>query len=80
MDLLENMSASKQPDAKTETFDDNDLCYDIGSIAKFLGCSKFTVQSLKSSGKIDRAIVQCGRKIIAKKTVILECLAEKDKK
>lgn len=38
--------------------------YGIQGIAKIFGCSIFTVNRIKASGKIDGAITRIGRKIV----------------
>lgn len=37
--------------------------YGIAGIAELFGCSKTTANAIKQSGKIDKAIIQVGRKI-----------------
>ncbi len=46
--------------------------YGIDGLAKILGCSKTTAQTIKSSGILDKAIIQNGRKIIIDKEQALE--------
>lgn len=49
--------------------------YGISGIAALLGCSVATAQRLKSSGRIDAAIVQIGRKIMCNADVALKLLS-----
>ena len=37
--------------------------YGIAGIAELFGCSKTTANAIKQSGKIDKAVIQIGRKI-----------------
>jgi len=46
--------------------------YGLGGLARLLGCSVPTAQRLKSSGAIDGAFVQCGRKLIFDANAVLE--------
>lgn len=49
--------------------------YGISGIAQLLGCSVATAQRLKSSGRIDAAIVQIGRKIVCNADVAISLLS-----
>ncbi len=52
--------------------------YGIPGLARILGCGRTTAQKIKSSGKINDAIVQEGRNIIIDKQKVFEILrAEK---
>lgn len=55
-----------------EDYTDGNLAYGIGGIADLLGCSRTYAQRLKSSGVLDPAINQYGRKIICDKAKALE--------
>lgn len=46
--------------------------YGIAGIAKLFGCSIPTAQRIKSSGKIDDAISQCGKIIVVDTELALE--------
>lgn len=46
--------------------------YGIAGIARLFGCSIPTANRIKQSGKIDKAIVQIGRKIIVDANLALE--------
>lgn len=48
--------------------------YGLAGLAQLLGCSKVTASRIKRSGKIDKAISQCGRKIIIDKNLALQLL------
>ena len=51
--------------------------YGLRGIAKIFNCSIPTAMRLKSSGKIDGAIVQTGRKIITDSALALELAGRK---
>lgn len=51
--------------------------YGIAGIAELFGCSKPTAHRIKKSGKIDRAIIQIGRKIIVDAELALELAGRK---
>lgn len=51
--------------------------YGIPGIARFLGCSTSTINRMKKSGKLARAIKQDGRKIIGDCAMLLECFGQK---
>ena len=55
------------------------LIYGIAGLADFLKCSKATAQKIKSSGRIDKAISQCGRKIVIDGDMVIEILKEEQK-
>lgn len=52
--------------------------YGLDGIARLFGCSKRSASILKAGGKIDKAIIQDGRKIIVDSKLALE-LAKKRK-
>ncbi|AJW62997.1 hypothetical protein VO54_01520 [Elizabethkingia miricola] len=52
--------------------------YGISGLAKILGCSKNHAGRLKSSGLLDGAIIQNGRKIIVDKEKALELFNKKN--
>lgn len=61
MTLGELLSAIKQELGET---DSPRKIYGIINLAKYLGCSVRTAQRLKSSGRIDKAMIQSGRIIV----------------
>lgn len=46
--------------------------YGLSGLASLFGCSKRSAMNLKASGKIDKAIIQEGRKIIVDAALALE--------
>lgn len=62
------MSANPEPEDNSENY-----TYGIRGIASIFGCSISTANRIKSSGVIDRAIKQIGRKIIINKKRHLNC-------
>lgn len=50
----------------------NRYVYGLSGLAALFGCSKRSAQNLKASGKIDKAIIQDGRKIIVDAALALE--------
>lgn len=57
---------------------DKRYVYGLAGLAKLFGCSKRSASALKSSGKINKAITQDGRKIVIDADLALE-LARKNK-
>jgi 2,4-dienoyl-CoA reductase-like NADH-dependent reductase (Old Yellow Enzyme family) len=53
--------------------------YGIPGIAELFHCSKATANRIKASGKIDKAIVQIGRKIIVDVDLALELAAKSNR-
>lgn len=53
-----------KPEAITISTSDEKYVYGIDGIAKLFSCSRATASKIKSSGKIDKAVKQYGRKII----------------
>ena len=53
--------------------------YGLSGIAELFHCSKSAAFELKKSGKIDKAIIQDGRKIIVDKDMALKLVGEKNK-
>ena len=51
--------------------------YGIAGIARLFGCSIPTANRIKQSGRIDRAIIQIGRKIIVDAELALELAGRK---
>lgn len=52
--------------------------YGLSGLAALFGCSKRSAMNLKASGKIDKAIIQDGRKIVVDAALALE-LVKKSK-
>jgi hypothetical protein len=63
-------SDKEQPQAKK-------YVYGIAGIAELFGCSKVTANSIKQSGRIDKAITQIGRKIVVDAELALSLIAKK---
>ena len=53
---------------------DKRYVYGLAGLAQLLGCSKVTASRIKRSGKIDKAISQCGGKIIIDADLTLQLL------
>ena len=51
--------------------------YGLSGLTRLFGCSLPTANSIKQSGKIDRAITQVGRKIIVDADLALELAGRK---
>lgn len=51
--------------------------YGLSGIAEIFGCSRVTANSIKQSGKIDKAITQIGRKIVVDAELALSLVARK---
>jgi hypothetical protein len=51
--------------------------YGITGIAELFSCSKTTANSIKQSGKIDKAIVQIGRKIAVDAELAMSLVSKK---
>ncbi|WP_455612822.1 DUF3853 family protein [Bacteroides congonensis] len=62
---------------KVTTVKERKYVYGYKGIASLLDCSICSAKKLKLSGKIDKAIIQDGRKIIADEDMILELLRKK---
>jgi hypothetical protein len=69
MELLRNQMTPivEQPKEKR-------LVYGIAGIAQLFNCSMTTANRIKASGKIDRAISQCGRMITVDADLALELI------
>lgn len=50
------------------------LVYGIGGIAQLFNCSMTTANRIKASGKIDKAISQCGRMITVDADLALQLM------
>jgi hypothetical protein len=53
---------------------EKNLVYGIAGIAQIFNCSMTTANRIKASGKIDRAISQCGRMITIDADLALELM------
>lgn len=51
--------------------------YGITGIAELFSCSKTTANSIKQSGKIDKAIIQIGRKIAVDAELAMSLVSKK---
>lgn len=62
--LRQGITAGDGKDAKAkEEATQRRFVYGIAGIAQLFNCSKTTANRIKASGKIDKAISQCGRMI-----------------
>lgn len=55
---------------------ENEYVFGISGLAELMGTSKTTAQKIKSSGQLNKAITQVGRKIIINKKIALQILKE----
>lgn len=62
---------------KTPVVEEKEYVYGYKGLASLLNCSICAAKNLKLSGKIDKAIIQEGRKIIIDKMMTLEILQKK---
>lgn len=67
-----------QADALNKEEKTRNLVYGIDGIAKLFGCSRPTAQRIKSSGVIEKAVYQVGRKIIVDADLALELVQQAD--
>ena len=51
--------------------------YGIAGIAELFGCSKTTANAIKQSGKIDKAVIQIGRKITVDAELAMSLVGKK---
>jgi len=65
---------NKQQDNIVEQPKEKRLVYGIAGIARLFNCSMTTANRIKASGKIDRAISQCGRMITVDADLALELM------
>lgn len=72
LEALPNAEGKKQNDQK----DDRHFVYGLAGLAELLNCSVVTAQKIKSSGLIDGAVYQFGRKIIVDADKALSLLSE----
>jgi hypothetical protein len=76
---LQLLSANDTPlaHAVVSPSTDKKYVYGIAGIARLFDCSMPTAHRIKNSGKIDKAIVQIGRKIIVDANLALELAGRK---
>jgi hypothetical protein len=75
---LKQVLKDVQPEQAIEEKKEKRVVYGIPGIAKIFDCSIPTAQRIKSSGKIDRAITQPGRKIIVDANLAVELAGKKE--
>ena len=76
--LKEILGLQQKPQIFDTTNPDKRYAYGIAGIAKIFDCSIPTANRIKSSGKIDKAITQIGRKIIVDIDLALELAGKKE--
>ena len=59
---------------KPQIIEEEEYVYGYKGLASLLNCSICSAKNLKLSGKIDKAIIQEGRKIIINRKKVLEIL------
>ena len=72
-----NMSTSRESTKAFSSKEEKRYVYGLAGIARLFGCSLPTVNRIKQSGKINRAITQVGRKIIVDADLALELAGRK---
>lgn len=77
LELQAELGRAERPQQKA-TEPTERYVYGLSGLAALFGCSKRSAQNLKASGKIDKAIIQDGRKIIVDAALALE-LVKKSK-
>lgn len=73
-EFLELFNVAKEEKPTTKTYNSEDYAYGISGLMELLGCGKTKAQQIKSSGKIDKAIIQNGKMIMIEKAKALELL------
>lgn len=76
--LKEILGFQQKPQIFDTTNSDKRYAYGIAGIARIFDCSIPTANRIKSSGKIDKAITQIGRKIIVDIDLALELAGKKE--
>ena len=71
-EFLEIQKKAEQPVIVDFTEKPNKHVYGLAGIMQLFNCSRKTANRIKQSGKIDKAIQQCGRKIIVDAELALE--------
>jgi len=74
---LQQNSEQKEVSATVVNNTSKKHVYGIAGIARLFGCSIPTANRIKQSGRIDRAIIQIGRKIIVDAELALELAGRK---
>jgi hypothetical protein len=75
--LQQHYKADTAAPSSTTPVPEKKHVYGIAGIARLFGCSLPTAHRIKGSGKIDKAIVQIGRKIIVDANLALELAGRK---
>lgn len=76
--LKEILGVQQKPQIYDTTNQEKRYAYGIAGIARIFDCSIPTANRIKSSGKIDKAITQIGRKIIIDIDLALELAGKKE--
>lgn len=71
LELQQQMKAQEAKPAEV-VWPEARYVYGLSGLASLFGCSKRAAANLKASGKIDKAIVQEGRKIVVDAALALE--------
>lgn len=75
-EFLELMEQRQPILVKEQEMPKKRLVYGIAGIAQLLNCSMTTANRIKASGKINRAISQCGRMIAVDADLALELMKQ----
>ena len=78
VDLLNNQFDKRDDDGQKQP--QKQYLYGIAGIADLFQCSKSTANRIKSSGVIDKAIRQIGKKIIVDAELALELVSNKQER
>jgi hypothetical protein len=76
-EFLDLLKEYDKPVVMDFTKKDEKYVYGIDGIAELFKCSRKTAQRIKSSGRIDKAIKQLGRKIVVDAKLALELTQKK---
>lgn len=76
LELQARHETAEFPQAKGSELPDR-YVYGLAGLAALFGCSKRSAMNLKASGKIDKAIIQDGRKIVVDAALALELVKKK---
>lgn len=78
-EFLELQKRTEAPPAVIDLTKDKEVkyVYGIAGLASLFGCSKTTAQKIKSSGRINKAVFQMGKKIVINAKLALELTANK---
>ncbi|MDV2442562.1 hypothetical protein CMV00_01950 [Elizabethkingia anophelis] len=77
VEILASEMRNFKEDLPPLSIEKKEYVYGLSGLSKILGCSKNHAGKLKSSGLLDDAIIQNGRKIIIDKEKALELFNEK---